>query len=175
MGPIAKLVSGRLKAQVDGPHPDPELLAAFAEHALPDADRARLLQHLGACSDCREIVYLALPDSAEEQPMLAVKPNRRPMFALRWGTLAASVAIIGIFFVAARHRVFTTPQQKGTTELYAPAHAQIAAEKRPAELDEMRDARVNREKRLETKTRPAAKQGLRRSFPMRVCLWPPNY
>src|SRR5579863_8022398 len=64
MDRMAKLVSGRLKAQAPtGPHPGPELLAAFAENVLPEADRGRLLQHLGDCSDCREVLYLALPDS----------------------------------------------------------------------------------------------------------------
>src|SRR5882724_9048405 len=63
MNQIAKLVSGRLKTQAAGPHPDPDLLAAFAENALPDTDRARLLHHLGTCPDCREILYLTVPDS----------------------------------------------------------------------------------------------------------------
>jgi photosynthesis system II assembly factor YCF48-like protein len=155
--PLAKLVAGRLKEQVPGPHPDPELLAAFAGHALPDADRGKLLQHLGACSDCREILYLAMPDSAEAQRILSFKPKPLPRFALRWGTLAASVAIAGIFFVTGRHRIATTPQQKSTSASYAPSSAQIAKEKRPAELDELRDGRVMRETRTETKTRPAAK------------------
>ena len=64
MGVLGKLVSGRLQAQAAGPHPDPDVLAAFAENALLQAERAQLLQHLGACHNCREILYLAAPDSA---------------------------------------------------------------------------------------------------------------
>src|SRR5258708_5826529 len=95
---IAKLVSGRLQTQVAGPHPDANLLSAFAENALPDVERTQVLQHLGACSDCREILYLATPDSASEQPVLAFRPKRAGGLALRWGALAASVVVVGALF-----------------------------------------------------------------------------
>jgi hypothetical protein len=104
MDPVTKLVSGRLKAEAPtGPHPGAELLAAFAENALPEADRGQLLQHLGGCSDCREILYLALPDSPQTQKVLV--PQLRPFtfshfplgrWALGWGALVASVAIVAI-------------------------------------------------------------------------------
>ena len=67
MDAIKKLVSGRLKAQAAGAHPDPELLAAFAENGLSGRDRDGMLIHLSACTDCREVLYLALPDPAEAQ------------------------------------------------------------------------------------------------------------
>src|SRR5437868_13537435 len=40
-------------------HPEADLLNAFAEHALPDAERARILAHMAGCPRCREVVYLA--------------------------------------------------------------------------------------------------------------------
>src|SRR5690348_15668608 len=73
---FSKLVSGRLKAQTVGPHPGPEVLAAFAENALPDAERAQLLQHLGDCSDCRDVVYLAMPESDGAQKVLSFPRHR---------------------------------------------------------------------------------------------------
>src|SRR5258708_21638857 len=99
MDRIAKLVSGRLKARAStGPHPGPELLTAFAENALPEADRGQLLQHLGACSDCREILYLALPVSVPAQKVLVLQPRPFRRWALGWGALVASVAIAAVFF-----------------------------------------------------------------------------
>ena len=103
MDGMTKLVSGRLKAlPTTGSHPDPEVLAAFAENALPEADRGRLLQHLGACSDCREILYLAMPEAPEMQKVLVPQPP--PFTFRRWvlatGALAASVAIVAIFVTA---------------------------------------------------------------------------
>src|SRR5450432_3419185 len=99
MGPLTKLVSGRLKAQPTlGPHPDAALLSAFAENALPTADRGPLLQHLGACSDCREILFLALPESAEAQKTLILKPSRFRRWGLAWGAAVATVAIAAVLF-----------------------------------------------------------------------------
>src|ERR1700692_2678849 len=95
MDAVKKLVSGRLKAQTAGTHPDPELLAAFAENSLSGRDRDGLLNHLSACTDCREVLYLALPDPAEAQQVLAPSSVRQPRLALRWATLAASVIIVG--------------------------------------------------------------------------------
>ena len=141
MDRIAKLVSGRLKGRAVGPHPDPDLLSAFAEHALPDAERAQLVEHLGACSDCREILYLAMPDSAEAQRVLSFRPSLRSGFALRWGALVASVAILtGVF--AARYSFYNAHRQSPAV-VAAPAVstvAKIADEKVPPELNAMRDA-----------------------------------
>lgn len=36
------------------PHPDKELLSAFADAAVPTAERAGLEEHLAACADCRK-------------------------------------------------------------------------------------------------------------------------
>src|SRR5437867_5551636 len=96
MDRFRKFVSGRLQVQAAGPHPDPDVLAAFAENALLDAERAQLLQHLGACHDCREILYLAAPDSAEAQKVLSFQPKRSSRLVFRWGALAASIVIVGI-------------------------------------------------------------------------------
>src|SRR5260370_35324877 len=98
MDQIAKLVSGRLKAQSAGPHPGPDLLAAFVENALQNEEREKLIEHVGACSDGRQILYLALPESAEPQRILALKPNRRPALALPWWRLPSSCTIPPVSF-----------------------------------------------------------------------------
>ena len=164
MDRMTKLVAGRLKAQAPtGPHPGPELLSAFVENALAEAERGQLLQHLGICSDCREILYLALPESPEMQKVLA--PQLRPFTFRRWmfgwGALAASIAVAAIFFTTSRleHKsesarlVTPMPAATGTpaTESGAvPAAAnkpangnetKIAADKIPQELDHMQAAR----------------------------------
>ena len=152
---IRKLVSGRLKKAVaDGPHPDPNLLAAFAENALPDTARTQLLQHLGGCADCREILYLAMPDSAVAQKALSLRPNRLSAFAWRWGAAAASVAIIAVLFVTGRHKMAAPDGEHwAVVAPAAPAPAQIAADKAPSEVDRLRAAQ--NEGRIET--RPAHK------------------
>jgi hypothetical protein len=156
MDNFAKLVSGHLKTQPSSPHPDPDLLTAFAENALPQGERKHLLKHLGTCSDCRDSLFIALPDSAESQNVLLVAPNRVSRLALRWGTVAASAVIAALFFTThySAHKRVSVPA--------APQPVQIAAEKTPADLDQLAmgskvsEAKQN-EERAQTKARPPAK------------------
>jgi Carboxypeptidase regulatory-like domain/Photosynthesis system II assembly factor YCF48/Putative zinc-finger len=160
MDPLTKLVSGRLKAHpAPGPHPAPDLLSAFAENVLPEADRGRLLQHLGACSDCREILFLALPELEEAQKVLIPKPSRFRRWGLTWGAAVATVAIAAVFFTTRR-----LEQKNLRAKMVAPASAtrseaaadfqtetgsentgaenkKLAAETPPPELDRMQAAR----------------------------------
>ncbi|MDR3724663.1 MAG: zf-HC2 domain-containing protein [Terracidiphilus sp.] len=53
-------------------HPDAEILNAFAEQALLPEERAEVLAHLGGCSRCREIVFLATEARFEEETMPAL-------------------------------------------------------------------------------------------------------
>ena len=154
MGVVRKLVSGRLQAQAAGPHPDPDVLAAFAENALLQAERAQLLQHLGACHNCREILYLAAPDSAAAQQVLSYQPKRRSWMMFRWGALAASVVIVGVA-VTARHSLLekSTLSSQSRDMATAPVSAspKMAQEKAPADVESARD-------RLAPAPQPVAKE-----------------
>jgi hypothetical protein len=142
MDPVRKLVSEGLQRQTHGPHPDPDLLSAFAEKALPERDRAQVLAHLAECGDCRQVVFFALPNSAETQKVLAIERRPRSSFALRWGTLAATIAVCVILLVATRHRDVTSAYKQAVP---AKAPGQIAADlKTPPELAEIRALRDDR-------------------------------
>src|SRR6266700_2051492 len=141
MRQFAKIVSrGLLTQQIAGLHPGPELLSAFAENALLEAERAQLLQHLGACHDCREILYLAAPESAEAQKVLSFQPKRSSSLVFRWAALAASVVIVTAAVIA-RYPVFHA-RSKSPAAVTAPAsrYPKVAEEKVPAEAEKMRDA-----------------------------------
>ena len=92
---LPKIVQQRLQGPAKpGVHPDPDLLTAFAEKSLNDRERARLLQHLAECSDCREVLSLAM---SEIQTPLAPGPQRSSWLSwpvLRWGALAACVVVV---------------------------------------------------------------------------------
>ena len=49
-----------------GSHPDADLLTAFAEQSLKERERALVVEHLASCSDCREVIVLALSETANE-------------------------------------------------------------------------------------------------------------
>jgi photosystem II stability/assembly factor-like uncharacterized protein len=143
MDGMRKLVSAGLRAQAMAePHPDAEVLSAFAERALPDIQRKAVLKHLSGCSNCRDVVFLSLPDSAEAQNVLALPSRRFTRFALSWGTLAAAVAVCAVLFVGTRHR-----GEVANYKVAAPAKApgQMAADlKTPADVAEMHALRDDR-------------------------------
>jgi hypothetical protein len=155
MDNFAKLVSGRLKAKPASAHPDPDLLASFAENALPKDERNRMLKHLGTCSECRETLFIASAASAETQQVLAVRPNRGLRLALRWGTLAASAAIVAFLFTS------HYSARKSANLPTARQAVQIAAEKTPPEIDHLamggKVSEAKQEEPTETKARPPAK------------------
>ena len=99
MEQIPKLIRQRLQATANqgGSHPDPNLLAAFADKALAKTERVQVLEHLARCADCRDIVSLATPEFEANQAVTAVPSSgwlRGPV--LRWGALAASVAVVTV-------------------------------------------------------------------------------
>ena len=137
MESVRKLVSGRLETRTAGPHPDADLLSTFAENALPDAERGRVLAHLADCRECREVVFLSLPQPADGQKILIPRPGRWHL-ALQWGTAVASIVIIaGVF--AARHELFRHPEPlaKSAPASQLPTQSKVAEEKTTADLDSM--------------------------------------
>ncbi len=95
MPDVPKIVLERLNAAAPAIiHPDADLLTAFAEQSLPAPERANVLDHLARCSDCREIIALALPAT---EVVAATAPARDRWLtwpALRWGLAAAGVVLI---------------------------------------------------------------------------------
>jgi Photosynthesis system II assembly factor YCF48/Putative zinc-finger len=95
MEQLPKIVQQRLQATTKaGVHPDSDLLTAFAEKSLNERERAQVLQHLGHCADCRNVVSLAMPELDLAPSTI---PSRSPWLAwpvLRWGALAACVVVV---------------------------------------------------------------------------------
>ena len=96
MAEIPKIVSQRLQAMAElGDHPDPNLLTAFVERSLKSADRLSVLEHLSACSSCREVVsFSAMPEIST----VSLAPSASGWLswpALRWGAAVACVVVVG--------------------------------------------------------------------------------
>ena len=155
MDAIKKLVSGRLIASAAGTHPDPELLAAFAENSLSGRDRDGMLTHLSTCTDCREVLFLAMPDPAEAQQVLAPSSlslsSRLPRLAIRWAALAASVVILGSVLVTNRG-IFTRHASVPPAGEFG--QQKIAELKTPPEVDQVAEAPAIK---AAAKVRPPAK------------------
>lgn len=99
-----------------GPHPDANLLSAFAEDALLAREREQILGHLVACPSCRETLRLSSAAAEEPQPALLPLPASRPAPSVfrNWitGTAMAAciVAIVGSAILL-RHAIRTSEAQ----------------------------------------------------------------
>jgi Putative zinc-finger len=93
-------------------HPDAESLSAFAENALADQERERIMAHLAMCGRCREVVFLAHDAVEEMEPALvaAAAPAPGVMEPARWyksrrlmwipvAALAASVTVAYVIHI----------------------------------------------------------------------------
>ena len=158
MDRLNKLVSESLKQQPAGPHPDADTLASFAENAL-GPERQQTLAHLAECSDCREVLYLAQPDSVATQPSVVYRPKRVTHFALRWGAVAASLVIVAGGLFITRHESFVS-KQKAAQQPTPASYDTLAEKKAPAELNSLRNADAPAAQKplpAVTKTRPPEK------------------
>jgi hypothetical protein len=98
MEELPKIVRQRLRVTAKpGVHPRADLLTAFAEKALTERERTRVVEHLSRCEDCREVVFLAAPQDAPAQ--VAWKHSHGEGWlgwsTLRWGTALACVVVVG--------------------------------------------------------------------------------
>jgi hypothetical protein len=97
---VPNVVLKRLQRQSPAPadwHPDADLLTAFTERSLTDREREHVMNHLGRCGDCREVLAIALPAfEADTTPVTIAAPPRGWLNwpALRWGVVAAGLALV---------------------------------------------------------------------------------
>ena len=121
MEKVPQIVSERLRtaAQTNhaaaADHLDADVLTAFAEKSLPEAERTPVMDHLARCGDCRDVLALALLASESLEPM--AEPSRASFShssvsrgswlswpVLRWGFAAAGLAVIATFGVVQYQR-----------------------------------------------------------------------
>ena len=81
------------------PHPDSDVLTAFAEGTLLERERQEVLAHLATCADCRELLSAAT--GAASGPIIGSKlflvhRSRRPVLRawLPWACIAAGVFLV---------------------------------------------------------------------------------
>jgi len=85
-------------------HPDADTLNAFAEQALPQPERARILVHLAGCARCRQVLFLAQKAAADSIPAASPAPHS-PIQPIPWFSnwrlaLIPAVALAAIAIVA---------------------------------------------------------------------------
>jgi Putative zinc-finger len=171
MPEVPKIVHDRLRAGLPGgtvpaPHPDPDVLTAFAEQALSAAEREGVLHHLARCGDCRELVALSIPPmessaqpvAAEESESLVSAAGRadenaggqRSWFAwpgLRWAALAAGLIVAGGILLIHPGKPNAVPEAKRQAASAGPQHAETIVAKKQAPAPENALNAINSEKK----------------------------
>ena len=110
MRKIPNIVRSRLaRKAADTPtaHPDPNLLAAFAEHSLGVRERSSVTAHLAECADCRESLALAF-GAREPELSPAAPPLSGWSFGAwlrRWRWVATAAVACGVLAVALQYRL----------------------------------------------------------------------
>jgi hypothetical protein len=128
---LPQIVKQRMAAMPPQEHPEANLLTAFAEQALRPEEREQMLVHLAACADCRDVVALASPDIEVPgvQSSSPIVPQPTGWQFMRWGTLAASMAILAVvILVRAPELNQRSPDYTQTRSVPAPTPSQAAEE-----------------------------------------------
>jgi hypothetical protein len=141
-----------MRASQPETHPDADLLAAFAEQALPDRERRPLLEHLSICSACREVLALAAVPA--KSPAFTTKDTadarKAPWFTwsvLRWGAAAACVVVVGTAVLLTYNERAFSPKQSEAPAPFALESPAAAPAPQPPAVSEQREE--------ESATRPA--------------------
>lgn len=74
-------------------HPDADVLTAFCEGTLTEGERARVMEHVAVCGDCREVIFLSSPEAVEPVPVQTI-PASKVNWWRRLMPAAAAVAAI---------------------------------------------------------------------------------
>jgi hypothetical protein len=87
------------RSPLAGPHPDSDILTAFAEGELLQRERAEVFAHLATCAVCRELLSIAteaapIPASGAKPFLLPSSPHRPSRAWLPWASIAASVIVV---------------------------------------------------------------------------------
>jgi len=126
---LPKIVRSRLARQVaetSAAHPDPNLLAAFAEHSLLDRERASVISHLAECTDCRESLALAFAAREPELSKVALQPASSAFggrlsgaWWRRWRWVASAAVACGVLAVALQYRLVSPVFEPGRPQVIA--------------------------------------------------------
>lgn len=88
------------------PHPDADLLTAFAEGALLKRERRQVIEHLTLCAECRETLSTAAdaaPDSTAKSKLFLLPRRALPLQRawIPWASIAAALLVVcsaGLFY-----------------------------------------------------------------------------
>jgi hypothetical protein len=123
-------------------HPEPELLAAFAERTLTAYERTQMLEHLSGCAACREMLFLAhevTPEADEAAAAVVVGGRGRfrswfPAWLPVWSPIAATAVVAVIVASAVGYEHMHQGDVPAVSEGQPATNSQMAMEAPPQPL-----------------------------------------
>jgi hypothetical protein len=84
---------------LEGPHPDSDILTAFAEGKLLQRERTEVFAHLATCAECREVISVAteaapIPASGTKPFLLPRSTHQSSRAWLPWASIAAGIIVV---------------------------------------------------------------------------------
>ncbi len=109
-GELNPLQKELARGQQAEPHPDADVLTAFAEGSLLTREREELFAHLAACAQCREVLHSvteAVEEPVEEsKPFLVARPTQAPVRRwISWASVAAGIVLVSSVGLVYRQRM----------------------------------------------------------------------
>jgi hypothetical protein len=114
------------RGQYGAPHPDYDVLTALSEGALQQRERQKVLAHLVACADCREVLSIAAAAAMDTADDLMSFVQTRPMRQqqrtwLPWASVAAGLLIVCLAVLVYQQKLaFPTNTAVATKEAMQP-------------------------------------------------------
>jgi hypothetical protein len=147
-----------------GTHPDAEILTAFAEQLTTTEEREEILAHMAACSQCREVIFLAQKAIDAEKPArsAALVPNRKAytswFTALKWSWIpvAALAGVVG--FAVVRHMNRASDSETRMAQALAPPAVVQSSPATKAPTSEPEERQPSRPSRGEAKQKQAERE-----------------
>lgn len=165
MEQLPQIVRDRLNRHAADPHPDADLLAAFAERKLSGWEREPILEHLAQCQQCRHVLSLAAESapqvvSGDPAPSVPAQHLRHPS-RLRWAAVAASLALVsaaGMLFYGRRAHRFPPAEMASAERHVAGSDLHVASATKPSTSEAPSTQQPRKLESLTAKSQSAAQK-----------------
>lgn len=171
-GAIRKAL-GRRDGRAEGKCPDENVLAAYLEARLTEAEREDLEKHASDCTSCQQIIGLALmiPDAEAQPPAgdAVASPGKKILFHFSLPVSAFAALVLAVVAGVLLYRVVREsarfPAVSTTAEMRAPAKAEGISAARAPEAILPKEEPAQGRKLSMTSVEKAKRSGLKREIP----------
>jgi hypothetical protein len=162
--------------RAEASHPDADTLTAYVEQLLPASERKQILEHVAACSHCREVMALAMflpgPDGLDTAEVAVAAPATPRWRFFSWNPrlgFAASLAVLAVAatVVLVMPKKASAPVEQAKNDITPPSGVPPASAVQPAVTlpPALEDSLTTRATRMPTAGSSSLRASARRDAP----------